>query len=155
MFSFCRNRRWKIHKCRFIRRKLTKQCENGELISGMSSSFISNLHDRHWNYECKKVANHFEHCYWTDYLNDLDKPLHAQCREKHFINGIESAFSDGYRDRRFRIHCCSSGNIELKECIQTELINNYHDQIQYIIPDKHILHKLESTHSNFEEYVRE
>ena len=117
----------------------------------MTSSYDSNSYDRNWNYECQKVVNYFDYCYWTGYLNDFDQPLHAQCKQNHYINGIESAHSDLYRDRRFRIHCCYSKNIKLKECQKTELINKYRETIQYTAPEEYILHKLESTHDNVEE----
>ena len=120
-------------------------------MSSIKSTYDLTLYDRNWSFQCKKVANHFDYCYWTDYLNQLDQALHAQCEPGNFITGIQSYHVDGYNDRRFRIRCCRSDRIKLKECKLTAVINNYRAYMDYEVSDGYIMQKLESIHNNIEE----
>ena len=144
-------RRGKIYYCNYITRKQKEQCEDGLYLSALSSTYDTQWYDRNWNFKCRKVANYFDYCSWSEYLNELDDPLHAECDTNHFINGIESYFVAGRNDRRYRIRCCKSNHIKLTECSSTAFINEYRGVINYEVPEGRIIQKLESYHKNEEE----
>ena len=109
--------------------------------------------DRQWQWDCREVSiASFEHCYWTEYVNDWDDPLYTQCFPDYILTGVSSYHSNYKEDRKWRLKCCKAEKYFTRNCEVTSYINYYDSFMNYTVtPPAQVFTGLFSAHVNYYE----
>jgi len=93
------------------------KCDQGSILSGLSSTHNNWKDDRVWDAECCKVGpvSNFNVSATRDtgYVNDYDEDFDFVCDADEFISGIYGDHNNWKDDRKFGFHC---SKIQLSGC---------------------------------------
>ena len=89
----------------------------------------------------------------VSYQNNFDGPLNVQCRESNgeAINRMQSIYSTGHRDRRFRFSCVKVAATPAKHCQWYNDINEFDQPLVFTCPSDYYMNGIKSYHNNGKE----
>uniref|UniRef100_K1R0B1 Hemagglutinin/amebocyte aggregation factor n=1 Tax=Magallana gigas TaxID=29159 RepID=K1R0B1_MAGGI len=132
----------------------TFTCPQHQSIQRVVSHHDNHKEDRVFDFTCSNYEDSkFDSCYWTEYVNDFDQPVIFQCPHGGVLNGVSSYHDNHREDRRFRFYCCESPGNCLFNCYYSGLVNQYDGDLDYRVPDGHVMRGWTSVHDNHHEYV--
>ncbi|KAI0234631.1 hypothetical protein LSAT2_015058 [Lamellibrachia satsuma] len=129
---------------------LSRSCMYGFGIVSLRSIHDPATRDRSWFVQCGQVGDSSgqHHCRWTyDFVNRWQEPLNFQCDDNGYISGVYSDFNQQLGDRVFSLECCTSDNIRLDSCIDTDWANGFGGVLEFRLPPNKLLHGLYSYYS--------
>ena len=132
--------------------RLYENCHDGFGVFHVKSEHDNDKEDRRWLWECRELVHKPEdHCYWTSYKNDFDRPLTFSCDANEFVGGVESLHDDQYEDRIWKFKCCKIGGYITRSCFTTGYENEYDGPMDYEADYGYVITGAESTHNNGKE----
>lgn len=130
----------------------TFTCPQHQSIQRVVSHHDNHREDRVFDFTCSNYEDSkFDSCYWTEYVNDFDQPVIFQCPHGGVLNGVSSYHDNHREDRRFRFYCCESPGMCLFNCYYSGLVNQYDGDLDYTVPDGHVMRGWTSVHDNHHE----
>ncbi|XP_011451275.3 hemagglutinin/amebocyte aggregation factor [Magallana gigas] len=130
----------------------TFTCPQHQSIQRVVSHHDNHREDRVFDFTCSNYEDSkFDSCYWTEYVNDFDQPVIFQCPHGGVLNGVSSYHDNHKEDRRFRFYCCESPGNCLFNCYYSGLVNQYDGDLDYTVPDGHVMRGWTSVHDNHHE----
>lgn len=85
----------------------TRECTHTQVLTFVESWHSNGHEDRQFNFGCMHFQN-TKHgsCYWSNYVNDMDRDIHFNCASDYVLAGVQSYHSNSHEDRRFNFKCC-------------------------------------------------
>ncbi|KAK0046062.1 dermatopontin [Biomphalaria pfeifferi] len=84
------------------------------------------------------------------YINAFDQPFAFNCPAKKIISYISSVHDNYYEDRRWEIHCRTSGSTS--GCVNSgDYVNNFDNPVFFLCPGNKVLTGIESYHHDYYE----
>jgi len=130
-------------------------CDYDRPISRIQSEHSSWYGDRRFDYRCEAhplLSGVSTTCRWTpDYINNHGDSMFYSCGGASYVSGFESIHSNWYEDRRWKVKCCSGSGTCLTECDFTGYINGWEEDMDYRVPNGHVIKTVKSEHSSWYE----
>jgi len=125
-------------------------CPQGQMLYHIMSEHVNSAEDRRWDFGCRNlhIQGDIEQCLWSGFVNEVDMPLNYACEGEGFVTGIDSIHYNSAEDRRFNFYCCSVRGAVVHGCYFTGWENTFDGLLDYLVPNKRILHGIESVHAN-------
>lgn len=131
------------------------ECPSGQSVRRIESEHSNFYEDRRWIWSCAQdgALPYGTHCYWSSYVNDMDKIVNFRCSSGYIVTGTDSYHSDFYEDRRFRYKCCRvREECSLNaNCHHTAELNSLDNRIDWWVPGGYELVGLWSEHYDYQE----
>ncbi|XP_078323804.1 hemagglutinin/amebocyte aggregation factor-like isoform X2 [Crassostrea virginica] len=132
--------------------EFTFTCPQHQTITRVVSHHDNHREDRVFDFQCSgKNEITSESCYWTEYVNDFDQPLVFQCPHGGVLDGVSSYHDNHREDRRFKFYCCEKPGMCLYNCYYSGFVNRYDADLDYTVPDGHVMRGWTSVHDNHHE----
>merc|ERR1712189_150056 len=87
----------------------------------------------------------------ANYINNHGDSMFYSCGGASYVSGFESIHSNWYEDRRWKVKCCSGTGTCLTECDFTGYINGWEEDMDYRVPNGHVIKTVKSEHSSWYE----
>ncbi|CAG5115564.1 unnamed protein product [Candidula unifasciata] len=127
------------------------ECLTNSILSYIGSIHENKYEDRIWEFACRPAPDTISGCYWTNYLNQFDKPLDYKCRGNEVLNGMMSYHDNRCEDRRFMVQCGRVANRSTRNCYQTFYVNDLDGVMTFSVPTGQVIKGVYSYHENKKE----
>ena len=131
-------------------------CGGNFKVLNLIESRHSNVgEDRQYRFTCRDVNKwgKFSSCFWTDYLEDYDKPFIYTCPKNQVMTGVASKYNNTHFDRVFKFQCCLKGNFKTKSCQSTRYLNELEESFSFGVGENRVFIGFHSYHDDTTEWV--